>query len=349
MGKKCKGELKSMKKYLALALALLMVCVMLPVTALADGEYAELNGTKYATLKEAVEAAPADGTLATINVLGSHTGQGIRVEAGQNIVINFNGYTYTLVPSGAGSYGTKTAGFQLIMGSTVKMIGGTVNIDPSNLTAVNDDTYTPGGRYCNIMRLIQSYADVTLTDMHFSAENLFGGDVAKDYVMSFNKGKVLINGSTSIEAFEGFVAFDSCDGSWAPNGVYNTDPLTAITIDTTGTITGNIEMSGGNLTIDNANVIGGVKLYGDNTAYGANVIVNGGTYTDAESVRPYLPEGKTLNANGTVVDEATVRVPESGETTTPAGNPSTGAAENTGIAAAMVVIALLGTAAALRK
>lgn len=337
-----------MKKYLALVLALLMLCMVLPVTAMAADGNAEIDGTVYATLKEAVEAAPADGTLTTIKVLNSHSGKGIRVEAGQNIVIEFNGCTYTLLPEGAGSKGTRTNGFQLIMGSTVKMIGGTVNIDPSNLTLV-EDTETKGS--CrNIMRLVQSYANVTFTDMTFLCDNVYTQTGAKDYMMSFNKGNVLINGSTTIQAYEGSVAFDSCDGSWAASDIYNSDPLTAITIDTTGTITGNIEMSGGNLTIDNAKVIGGVTLYNNNQSYGVNVIVNGGTYTDPESVRPFLSANKTFDASGKVVDAVSVRVPESGETTTtPAGNPSTGAAENTGIAAAMVVMALLGTAAALRK
>ncbi len=341
-----------MKKFLAMALALLMVCVMLPVTAMAANGGVKMGGVEYATLKEAVDAAPTNGTETTIEFLKSHTGNGVQVKTGQNLVIKFNGCTYTLTPSGAGSNGTKTAGFQLLKGSTVKFIGGTVNISNTNLTYMKDDTYTTGERSCNIMRLIQSYADVTLTDMTFDATNFHGGP--QDYALSFNKGQVNINGNTSITGNGEKIAFDSCDGSWAGSGVYNDNPLTAITIDTTGTISGDIEMSGGNLTIEDINLNGGITLYGNNTNYGANVIVNGGTFTKAESVKPYLAEGLTINSNGTVVNTPTVIiVPDDSTDTTPSTdntkNPSTGANDFVGVAAAAAVMALLGSAVVLRK
>ena len=341
-----------MKKFLAMALALLMVCVMLPVTAMAASGV-KMGGTEYPTLKAAVDAAPTDGTETTIEFLGSHTGEGVQVKAGQNLVIKFNGCTYTLTPSGAGSNGTKTAGFQLLKGSTVKFIGGTVNISDINLTYTKDETYTgPEERSCNIMRLIQSYADVTLTDMTFDATNFYGGP--QDYALSFNKGQVNINGNTSITGNEGKIAFDSCDGSWAGSGVYNDNPLTAITIDTTGTISGYIEMSGGNLTIEDINLNGGITLYGNNTNYGANVIVNGGTFTDAESVKPYLAEGLTINSNGTVVNTPIVIIvpDDSTDTTTTTekpANPATGANDFVGVTAALAVVSLLGMAVASRK
>ena len=58
-----------MKKFLAMALALLMVCVMLPVTAMAANGGVKMGEVEYTTLKEAVDAAPTDGTETTIEFL----------------------------------------------------------------------------------------------------------------------------------------------------------------------------------------------------------------------------------------------------------------------------------------
>ena len=52
--------------------------------------------------------------------------------------------------------GTETNGFQLLKDSTIVMKNGTINIDPSNLTAPSTNESKP------IKRIIQSYADLTL-------------------------------------------------------------------------------------------------------------------------------------------------------------------------------------------
>ncbi len=84
--------------------------------------------------------------------------------------------------------------------------------------------------------------------------------------------------------------------------------------------------------------------------------ITGGTFTgNTDSVKDYLPEGKTINSNGAVVDKTiTIIVP--GDTTpteTPKTddqkNPSTGANDFVGLAAAAAVVALLGSAVVLRK
>ena len=66
-----------MKKLISIALALLMIVVMLPVMAMAEGaNVAKIGNTEYATLKEAFDAVQ-DGE--TIVVMKNCSGNGIVV------------------------------------------------------------------------------------------------------------------------------------------------------------------------------------------------------------------------------------------------------------------------------
>ena len=83
--------------------------------------------------------------------------------------------------------------------------------------------------------------------------------------------------------------------------------------------------------------------------------VSGGTFKKGVD-ESYIVDGKKLDANGNVVPETiTIIVPSEGgnTTTTPSTdntkNPSTGANDFVGVAAAMAVISLLGAAAVIRK
>ena len=89
----------------------------------------------------------------------------------------------------------------------------------------------------------------------------------------------------------------------------------------------------------------------------SNLLINGGTFTKKESgAEKYLANGKELDSNGKVVNTSiTIIVPGDGgnTTTTPSTdntkNPSTGANDLVGVAAAMAVVSLLGAAAVIRK
>ena len=88
--------------------------------------------------------------------------------------------------------------------------------------------------------------------------------------------------------------------------------------------------------------------------------ITGGTFTgNTDSVKDYLPEGKTINSNGAVVDKGAT--PPTGGTiviTTPAEdtpktddqkNPSTGANDMVAAAAALMAVAALGMSILSRK
>ena len=158
-----------MKKLLALLLTLCLVIGMVPLAASAEGTASQDENdvasiTKdgatiyYDSLNEAVEAVTANEGVATeIKVLRDVTdAKGMSIASGKNIIIDFQNFMYTLTAPGAGSMGTETNGFQLLKDSTIVMKNGTINIDPSNLTAPSTNESKP------IKRIIQSYADLTL-------------------------------------------------------------------------------------------------------------------------------------------------------------------------------------------
>ena len=152
--------------------------------------------------------------------------QGSGVVINKDITIDFGGFTYTFTSPAVGSTGTQTQGFQILKGNTVTLRNGTLNVAE---TAGND-----------FAMLIQNYADLKITDMTLDGDHLDRNNYS--YVLSVNCGDVLIDGSTSIIANEvegeNHFAFDSYDYS---SGGYTELPV--VTVNTTGNITGIVEVS----------------------------------------------------------------------------------------------------------
>ena len=179
------------------------------------------NGNKYATLAEAIAAVKEGGTITlTSNV---DNAEGIAVDEGKNFTIDFGGHTYTVKAPGAGSPNTETNAFQLLKDSTITMKNGTIRISADNKQ--NDDKKP-------IKRIIQNYANLTLENMTFYAQNQAGGE---DYPLSFNNGNIVFKGNTSIiTSSDSNIAFDVCK--------FSSYPSTTVTFDEsyTGTINGKI-------------------------------------------------------------------------------------------------------------
>ena len=184
----------------------------------------KIGETEYASLNEAVAAAPSDGTETLIEMTEDVTlAPGVQVTTGKNLVIDFGGHTFETWEPMVGSNGTETQSFQFLKGSKVYMKNGTLVASTHPLSKM----------------FIQNYADLTLDNITINATT---NTYDYFYGLSSNNGKVLIKGNTSI-----FVnkdtharAFDMC---WAPivgNASYNGG--TQMTIDTTGTISGIIEL-----------------------------------------------------------------------------------------------------------
>ena len=152
----------------------------------------------YGSLAEAIENVKDGQTLKLTEDINNATG--ISVPSGKNFTIDFGGHTYTLADPGAGSPGTESNGFQLLKDSTIVMKNGTVRI---------------AEKTTSIKRIVQNYADLTLDNMTFYAENQVGGE---DYSLSFNNGNIVFKGNTSIiTSTDDVIAFDVCKFSSYPN------------------------------------------------------------------------------------------------------------------------------------
>ena len=207
----------------------------------------------FDTLVEAVDAAK-DGD--TIYLLDNLEGAGIGIFAAdgdvKDFTIDFGGFTYTCVGPAVGSSGTPSQAFHLEKGADYT----------PNVTFKNGTITAETGK--NVKMLIQNYCNLTLTNM-----NLKGTKDTK-YVLSNNFGNTVIDGNTSITATAGNVAFDVCYA----NGSYKDG--VSVTVNTTGTITGIIELGTWNAAgaatgapdindyLENANlIINNVKLDGE--------------------------------------------------------------------------------------
>lgn len=244
-----------------------------------------MNGVVYDSLANAVDAAPTDGTQVTITLIdtdgdGIVTGSGVKVVEGKNIVIDFDGLTYD-VTNPVGSPGTETNGFQLLKGSTVKMMNGTLVSDTAKI-------------------LIQNYCDLTIDDMTLDMSDC--GQV--QYVISNNSGNTVITGDTTIVAAPNQVAFDIY--YWPGNGY--TDGV-SVTFDEnfTGTVTGTVQYgtdstgeaednwqtNKANLAIENGTFDITFDVYSGDESEAA-ITISGGKFTTKFS-DSYLADGYALS------------------------------------------------------
>lgn len=286
-------------------LGVLLVSLFLPMLVNAEtcneDCIAKIGDVKYATLQDAVDAAP-NGIETNIEILKGGTNiPGFKLQSGKNIIVDFNGYTIQLGEPLVGSPGTVTQNFQLLKDSTVVLKNGTLK----------------GASVAK--RLIQNYANLTLKDMTLDGRTL---SEETEYAVSFNNGKVNILGNTSIYAKNDLsFAFDVY--YWPINKGLPAYPNgTQVYIDTTGTIKGMIEVSGttnvnptSTLQIKNINHEGELSI---DTGFEKQVSIKGGTYTtNIENLLDKTTQ-KQVHSNGkytiyNLYDVLVGKLPENGK------------------------------------
>lgn len=181
----------------------------------AEGSVAIIGTSTYSSLGEAIEDVPAGDIIRILKDVPDAAG--ITVSSHKQFTVDFGGHTYTLKDPGAGSSGTETNGFQLLKDSTITFKNGTIRIAKETTS---------------IKRIIQNYANLTLEDMHFYAENQADG---QNYPLSFNNGSITFKGDTDIiTPDDNNIAFDVCKFSKYPNVTVTFDESY------TGTINGRI-------------------------------------------------------------------------------------------------------------
>ena len=288
-----------MKKVISIALALLMVAVMLPVMAMAEGT----------TLQSRIDAGETTITL-TENVTES-----ITIPAGKTVTLNLNGNTLT----NEADKDTIT----VALGGTLTIEGtGTVdNVSHGRAAVYNNGTVTINGGTFEGGKITIKNDDGGILEINNGMFTNSGNRVV------FNANKAEINGGEFYCPATYFGNEIAVDTLYADGG-QNAGQLTI----TGGTFDGKVTQSNGAVTT-----------------------VSGGTFKKGVD-KSYIVDGKKLDANGNVVPETiTIIVPSDGgnTTTTPSTdntkNPSTGANDFVGVAAAMAVVSLLGAAAVIRK
>ena len=376
-----------MKKIISIALALLMVAVMLPVMAMAEG-------ANVVSTPDALKTAVANGGEVT---LGDNITASITIPAGTTVTLNLNGKTLTneagfdtiyvkmdgtLIINGTGTVDNISHGRAAIFNNgTVTLNGGTYTRSAEAGTGKTGEDNANGNSWYTICNhgVMTVNAGVTVTNTGtFSSmfengyQSYTGSKERQNYVEGTNNAApaLTINGGT----FEGGkITIKNDDGGilkigggrFTNNGnrvVFNANkaeinggefycPATyfgnEIAVDTLYADGG---QNAGQLTITGGTFDGKVTQ-----SNGAVTTVSGGTFKKGVD-ESYIVDGKKLDANGNVVPETiTIIVPSDGgnTTTTPSTdntkNPGTGANDFVGVAAAMVVVSLLGAAAVIRK
>lgn len=369
-----------MKKIISIALALLMVAVMLPVMAMA----AEVEVSDETSLKAAVaaggEVTLGDDIIASITVENGKpvtlnlNGHKLTNEAGKDtIYVEMGG---TLIINGAGTVDNISHVHAAVFNNgTVTLNGGTYTRSEEKGTGnPNSDNGNSWYTICNHgVMTVNAGATVknkgTFSSVFENGYYSYTKNAEREgYVEGTNNAapKLTINGGT----FEGGkITIKNDDGGILEinNGtftnawnrvVYNVNVATINGGSFSCPATNEIAVDSNKLndTVNKGDMtITGGTFDGKVTQSNGTFTVSGGTFKKGVD-ESYIVDGKKLDANGNVVPETiTIIVPSEGgsTTTTPSTdntkNPSTGANDFVGVAAAMAVVSLLGAAAVIRK
>ena len=380
-----------MKKFLSVVLAFLMLAVMLPTTALAAEKPVKVvGGAEYDTLEAAIAAAePVDGVIAyeiygKVTVTATGWVQVAKDGLTGLTKVEFVGKTNDaeIVISDPKSiladkkYDIDVSFENLTLshpnGEWVQDCGHATNYFTCWLrntnAADNTVTYTnctfPNG-VCNNQYGKTIFDNCNFTNNASGLYNLwnYGGNTEiKNSTFTGTRGIKLYSEGPS----GGTVDIDNAkfDGLTEKAAVIASKPveitITKVTVEDcnkgfiTRDITGNDELT---LNVNGSDISGTFNVTDATSAEAAKteLKITEGTFTgNTDSVKDYLPEGKTINSNGAVVDKTiTIIVP--GDTTpeTPKTedqkNPATGANDMVAAAAALMAVAALGMSILSRK
>ena len=302
----------------------------------------------------------------TLTVIGS--GKVVNTDGGKaalfnnvNAVANLNGGTF----EGTTWYVIKNLG-------TITMNGASVTQNDAGSSAIDNGWYGNPGNDCNVNHPGNGYtAKLTIANGNFSG----GMNTVKndDYgvleisggTFSNTNGPTVLNWNVATIS-GGEFKVNSTATSVIANGSFNNEAdkgqLTITGGQFTSSDNGNGNLlgygvggkNGGSVTISGGKFTGKMVAEG----YPYEPVISGGTFSDQENAKKYLDNDNLVvnPATGKVEPKSiTIIVPSEGgsTTTTPSTdntkNPSTGANDFVGVAAAMAVVSLLGAAAVIRK
>ena len=388
-----------MKRFLSILLAVLMLAVMLPVTAMAAGNPVKVGGTEYGTLEAAIAAAsPAEGII-TYEIYGKVT-----VTATGWVQVAKDGLTSLTKVVFIG----KTDDAEIVISDPKSILADQkydIDVSFENLTLSHPigewaQDYGHATNYFTCWLRNKNAADntVTYTNCTFPngvCNNQYGKTIFNTCTFSntagkyslWNYGGITDVNNSSFTGTRGIKAYNEGTLPTTPTITIKdtiftdmTEKAAAVVSKATNVIfmgvsatncqegllqkdiEGSKEEEKVTIAANGTNISGEFKITADKSPEAAKTefSITGGTFTgNTDSVKDYLPEGKTINNNGQIVDKGTtpptdgspiiIYTPTDDTPNTTTGNPTTGANDFVGIAAAAAVVALLGSAVILRK
>ncbi len=389
-----------MKRFLSILLAVLMLAVMLPVTAMAAGNTVKVGRTEYGTLEAAIAAAePVNGVI-TYEIYGQVT-----VTATNWVQVAKAGLTGLTKVEFVG----KTPDAEILISKPVSVLADQeqeydIDVSFENLTLshpngewVQDLGHATKFFTCCLRNKGAAENTVTYTNCTFPngvCNNQYGKTIFNTCTFSNTAGYSLWNyggitdvNNSSFTGTRGIKAYNEGTLPIPPTITIKDTSFTGLTekaaavvskatnvifmgVSATNCPKGLLQkdIEGSNdeekvtITANGTGISGEFKITADKSPEAAKTefSITGGTFTgDIDSVKDYLPEGKTINNNGQIVDKGTtpptdgspiiIYPPTDDTPNTTTKNPTTGANDFVGIAAAAAVVALLGSAVILRK
>ena len=388
-----------MKRFLSILLAVLMLAVMLPVTAMAAGNPVKVGGTEYGTLEAAIAAAsPAEGII-TYEIYGKVT-----VTATGWVQVAKDGLTGLTKVVFIG----KTDDAEIVISDPKSILADQkydIDVSFENLTLSHPigewaQDYGHATNYFTCWLRNKNAADntVTYTNCTFPngvCNNQYGKTIFNTCTFSntagkyslWNYGGITDVNNSSFTGTRGIKAYNEGTLPTPPTITIKDTSFTDLTEKAAAVVSkatnvifmgvsatncqegllqkdieGSKEEEKVTIAANGTNISGEFKITADKSPEAAKTefSITGGTFTgNTDSVKDYLPEGKTINNNGQIVDKGTtpptdgspiiIYTPTDDTPNTTTGNPTTGANDFVGIAAAAAVVALLGSAVILRK
>ena len=333
-----------MKRFLSILLAILMLAVMLPVTAMAAGNTVKVGGTEYGTLEAAIAAAePVNGVI-TYEIYGQVT-----VTATNWVQVAKAGLTGLTKVEFVG----KTPDAEILISKPVSVLADQeydIDVSFENLTLshpngewVQDLGHATKFFTCCLRNKGAAENTVTYTNCTFPngvCNNQYGKTIFNNCTFSNTAGYSLWNyggitdvNNSSFTGTRGIKAYNEGTLPIPPTITIKDTSFTGLTekaaavvskatnvifmgVSATNCPKGLLQkdIEGSNdeekvtITANGTGISGEFKITANKSPEAAKTefSITGGTFTgNTDSVKDYLPEGKTINNNGQIVDKGT--------------------------------------------
>ena len=383
-----------MKKFLSVVLAFLMLAVMLPTTALAAGKPVKVGETEYDTLEAAIAVAePVNGVI-TYEITGKVTvdSTGWVQVAKAGLTGPITKFEFVGITDDAEIVIRDSKSILADQKYDIDVSFKNLTLSHPNGEWVQDCGHATNYFTCWLRNTNAADNTVTYTNCTFPngvCNNQYGKTIFNKCTFSNTAGYSLWNyggitdvNNSSFTGTRGIKAYNEGTLSIPPTITIKDTSFTNLTEKAAAVVSkatnvifmgvsatncqngllqkdieGSKEEEKVTIAANGTDISGEFKITANTSPEAAKTefSITGGTFTgNIDSVKDYLPEGKTINSNGAVVDKTiTIIVP--GDTTpeTPKTddqkNPSTGANDMVAAAAALMAVAALGMSILSRK